>query len=95
MNDDRNISFAIIRHNVRTYRSAGVVAVVRGRHNAESGVKEFEDGQNVSDRHEGWRYFFEQTSLEAGIDPAQATQLRQAALETRESNAMREELWRK
>jgi len=88
--DELSASYAIILHNVRTYRSAGVVAVVRGRQNAESTVKKFEDAQSSSDRHEGWRYFFEKTGMAAGTDPAQATDLRQADLESRESKALQE-----
>lgn len=88
--DDLTSSYAIIRHNVRTYQSAGVVAVVRGRHNAESELKKFEDSQHSSDRHEGWRFFLEKTNLEAGTDPAEATQRRQAELDGRESKALRE-----
>jgi hypothetical protein len=83
-------SYAIIRYNSRTYRSAGVVAVVSGRHNAESELKKFEDSQDSSDRHEGWRYFIDKTDLKAGTDPAEANRHRQAELEARESNAMRD-----
>lgn len=83
-------SYAIIRHNIRTYRSAGVVAVVRGKQSAESELKKLEDSQDSSDRHEGWRYFIEKTDLNAGTDPAEATQHRQAELEGRESKALRE-----
>lgn len=88
--DDLNASYAIILHNVRTYRSAGVVEVVSGRQNAESALKKFEDSQSSSDRHEGWRYFFEKTKMKAGTDPEQATRLRQEDLETRESKAPQE-----
>jgi len=77
----------VIRHNVRTYESAGVVEVVKGRTNAESVLKRFEEEQGSSDRHEGWRYFLEKTTLKAGTNPAQATELRQAELESRESKA--------
>lgn len=83
-------SYAIIRHNIRTYQSAGVLAVIRGKHRAESELKKFEDSQDSSDRHEGWRYFIEKTNLKAGTDPAEATQRRQAELEGRESKALRE-----
>jgi hypothetical protein len=83
-------SYAIIRHNIRTYRSAGVVAVVRGKQRAQLELKTFEDSQESSDRHEGWRYFIEKTDLRAGTDPAEATQHRQAQLEGRESKALRE-----
>jgi len=88
--DDLTSSYAIIRHNIRTYRSAGVLAVVKGRHNAESELKKFEDSQDSSDRHEGWRYFIEKTDLKAGTDPTEATQRRQAELEGRESKALQE-----
>jgi hypothetical protein len=88
--DDFTASYAIIRHNIRTYRSAGVLAVVRGKQSAESVLKKFEDSQDSSDRHEGWRYFIEKSNLKAGTDPAEATQRRQAKLEGRESKALRE-----
>jgi hypothetical protein len=88
--DDHTASYAIIRHNVRTYRSDGVVAVIRGKQNAESQLKDFEDSQDSSDRHEGWRYFIEKTEIKAGTDPAEATQHRQAELEGRESKALEE-----
>src|SRR5262250_3035233 len=82
--------YAIIRHNIRTYQSAGVLAVVRGKHSAESELKKFEDSQDSSDRHEGWRYFIEKTDLQVGTDPVEATRLRQAELERRESKALGE-----
>lgn len=83
-------SYAIIRYNKRTYESAGVIVVVRGRKIADSELKRFEECQDFSDRHEGWRYFIEKTSLKAGTDPTKATQHRQAELEARESKAMQE-----
>ena len=67
-----------------------MVAVVGGRHNAESELKKFEDSQDSSDRHEGWRYFIDSTELKAGTDPAEANRHRQAELEARESKALRE-----
>jgi hypothetical protein len=67
-----------------------VVAVVSGRPNAESEVKTFEDSQDSSDRHEGWRYFIDKTDLKAGTDPAEANRHRQAELEARESKVLRE-----
>jgi len=88
--DDLTSSYAIIRYNSRTYQSAGVVAVVSGRHNAESELKKFEESQDSSDRHEGWRYLIDRTSLKAGTDPAEATRHRQAELEARESKALKE-----
>jgi hypothetical protein len=65
-----------------------VVAVVRGKQNAESKLRSFEAAQISSDRDEGWRYFIEKSDLKAGIDPAEATKQRQSQLEMRESKAM-------
>jgi len=64
--------------------------VVSGRHNSESELKKFENFQDSSDRHEGWRYIIDRTDLKAGTDPAEATRHRQAELEARESKAMKE-----
>ena len=88
--DELTSCYAIIRHNIRTYRSAGVVVVVRGKHGAELELKRFEDSQDSADRHAGWRYFIEKTNLKAGTDPSEATQSRQAELEGRESKALKE-----
>ena len=88
--EELNGSYVIIRHNVRTYESAGVMGVVHGKQNAEAAVKQFEDGQSSEDRHAGWRYFPEKTVIKAGTDPALATQLRQKELEVRESKALQE-----
>jgi hypothetical protein len=66
------------------------MAVIRGKQNAESELKAFEEAQQPSDRHEGWRYFIEKTDIKAGTDPAQATEHRQAELEGREANALRD-----
>src|SRR5215471_18606370 len=85
-----SVSYAIIRHNVRTYRSAGVVLVVRGKQHAESTMQKLEACQDSSDHYEGWRYFIEKTGLQAGIDPTEATHQRQAELEARESRAAKE-----
>jgi hypothetical protein len=85
--NELNVSYAIIRHNVRTYRSAGVVAVLKGKHNAESEMKNLEKFQLSQDRLEGWRYFVEQTQQRAGTDATQATQVRQTELEARETPA--------
>ncbi len=86
--DELSNTYAIIRHNIRTYRSDGVVEVVRGKQNAESEVKNLEASQPPADRHEGWRYFIEKTDLKPGTDPAEATHRRQAELEVRESKAL-------
>ena len=87
--DDKAL-YAIILHNIRTYRSAGVVEVVKGKQNAESALKKFEASQSSSDRHEGWRYFFERTEIRAGTAPEEATRLRQTELEDQESKALQE-----
>ena len=87
MQDDSKASFALIRHNVRTYESGGVMAVIKGRVNAESSVGQFERSQTSEDRHAGWRYFLEKTDLKVGMNPAEATSLRQMRLEVRESEA--------
>lgn len=83
--EESSSTYVIIRHNVRTYQSAGVVEVIKGRQNAEPAVKKLEAEQSSADRQEGWRYFFEKTDLKAGMDPAEATHLRQANLVTREA----------
>ena len=88
--DELSASYAIIRHNIRTYRSDGVIAVVKGRPALDQALKNLEACQSPADRHEGWRYFFEKSDLKAGTDPAEATQLRQALLEKRESEAQQE-----
>ena len=88
--DELKSCYVVIRHNVRTYESAGVVEVVKGRQNAESTLKNFENEQSSSDRHEGWRYFLEKSTLKAGTNPAEATELRQAELESRETKATQE-----
>jgi hypothetical protein len=62
--------------------------VIQGRQNAEMIMKTFRESQSSPDAQEGWRYFLEQTDLKAGIDPAQATYLRQRELEIRESKAL-------
>jgi hypothetical protein len=89
-NEEIKASYVVIRHNVRTYESGGVVEVIKGRTNAESALKRFEGEQSSADRHAGWRYFLEKTTLKAGTDPAEATELRQAELENRESKATRD-----
>ncbi len=88
--NDSSTSYAIICYNIRTYRSAGVVAVIGGRHQAELELKKFEEAQDPSDRHEGWRYLLDKTDLKAGTDPAEATLHRQEELEKRESKALQD-----
>jgi hypothetical protein len=83
--EEASTSYLVIRHNVRTYQSAGVVEVIKGKQNAETAVKKYEVGQASSDRHEGWRYFLEKTEMKAGTDPTEATHRRQAELDNRET----------
>lgn len=85
MRDESKASYAVIRYNQRTYVSGGVMAIVKGRESAESTVRQFEAGQSSGDRQEGWRYFLEMTDLKPGMDPKEATDLRQARLDVRES----------
>jgi len=84
---DAKSSFAVVRYNARTYDSGGVMAVIKGREAAEAVLKQFERCQGSLDRDAGWRYFLEKTDLRAGMDPLEATKLRQARLELRESQA--------
>ncbi|MBZ5573501.1 MAG: hypothetical protein LAO09_16660 [Acidobacteriia bacterium] len=85
MHTDSKSSFAVVRYNARTYESGGVMVVIRGRENAEATLKQFERSQGSEERNAGWRYFLEKTDLRAGMDPQEATNLRQARLEIRES----------
>jgi hypothetical protein len=50
-------------------------------------MKNLEELQLSQDRLDGWRYFVEQTNQRTGTDPAQASQVRQAELESRETPA--------
>lgn len=64
------------------------MGVVKGRQNAEATMRQFEISQSSEDRQIGWRYFLEKSELTAGTDPKEATHLRQAELEVRESQAL-------
>ena len=88
--EELSASYAIIRHNVRTYRSDGVVEVVKGKQLAESTLQKLEAWQDPSDHYAGWRYFTEKTDQKPGTDPNEATQRRQQELEVREWRAMQE-----
>ena len=87
MQSDAKSSFAVIRYNLRTYESGGVMAVIKGKESAETVLKQFEQSQTSDDRHTGWRYFLEKTDLKPGMDPVEATNLRQSRLEIREAEA--------
>jgi len=78
----------LIRFNLKTYESAGVMAVVRGHAAAETLLRDFEWGQNEEDRYAGWRYFLEESELEAGMDAGRATKLRQLQLDRREAKSL-------
>jgi hypothetical protein len=87
--DHLKSSFAIVRFNSRTYESGGVMAVVKAHAAAEHLLRDYEFGQSDQDRHNGWRYFLEETDLLPGMDADEATKLRQARLERRESGILR------
>jgi hypothetical protein len=88
--EELRASYVIIRYNIRTYRSAGVVEVVKGKQLAESTLQKFEGCQDSTDHYEGWRYLIDKSDLKPGTDPTEATLLRQQELEMRESRAMQE-----
>lgn len=80
-----NFTFAIIRFNAKTYDRGAVVAVIRGRANAESAMAEMQRVQETSDWVGGWRYFLELTDLNPGMDAQQATRAREILFEQREA----------
>jgi hypothetical protein len=85
MTDESESSFAVIRFNERTYQSAGVVAVIKGIEAAQRTLNDSDWCQSQEDRKVGWRYFLEETDLRPGMDPEQATKVRQMRLDLRES----------
>ena len=85
MPDRMKLAFAIIRFNAKTYDRGAVIIVVSGRANAEAAMTEIQRVQELSDWVAGWRYFLEQTDLNPGMDPQEATRTRQAHFEQRES----------
>lgn len=85
---ESRIAYAIIRHNIRTYVSAGVVQVIRGQQNATRAVAKFEESQTSNDHHDGWRYFLEETQLTPGMDAEEATRQRWLEFDAREAKAM-------
>jgi hypothetical protein len=87
MTKNSHHSFAIIRFNEKTYKSGGVVAVVKGVESAQRTLNDFEWCQSQEDRSSGWRYFLEESDLQPGTDPEKATKLRQLRLELQESQA--------
>jgi hypothetical protein len=87
MRNESKAAFAIIRYNVRTYQSGGVIAVMAERNAADVAMSQLERIQPSEDRQIGWRYFVETSDLKVGMNPDEATQLRQSRLEMRESQA--------
>ena len=87
MTNNAGGSFAIIRFNEKTYKSGGVMAVVKGAESGQRALHDFEWCQSHEDRSAGWRYFLEETDLQPGIDPEKATKLRQLRLDLHESQA--------
>src|SRR6202021_897589 len=73
ISDDLMGSYVIIRHNIRTYRSDGVIAVVGGKQRAELELKKVEESQDSSDRNEGGRYFLEKPPPKPEAVPPKAT----------------------
>lgn len=88
MTNNSEHSFAIIRFNEKTYKSGGVMAVIKGIESAQKTLNDFEWCQSQEDRSSGWRYFLEESDLHPGTDPAKATKLRQLRLDLQESQAM-------
>jgi hypothetical protein len=60
-------SYTILRHSIRTYRSAGVVEVVKGKQLAKSILQKLEACQDSPGHDEGWRHFIEKTDQKPGI----------------------------
>jgi len=87
MPKDAKSSYAIVRYNARTYEAGGVMIVVKGQEIAETTLKQMERSQESTDRDAGWRYFIEKTDLKPGMDPQEATNIRQARFDLRESQS--------
>ena len=85
MQDESKSNFAVVRYNFRTYAAGGVMAVVKGKANAQAMMTQFEAGQSAEERQQGWRYFLEKTDLRPGMTPEQATSERQNRMDLRES----------
>lgn len=87
MPKDAKSSYAIVRYNARTYEAGGVMIVVKSQETAEATLKQMERTQDSADRDAGWRYFIEKTDLRPGMDPQEATNIRQAQFDLRESQS--------
>jgi hypothetical protein len=84
MTNKSEFSFAVVRFNEQTYQSGGVVAVIKGTTAAERTLNDFDWCLSEENRRAGWRYFLERTHLRPGMDPEQATELRQRLLDLQE-----------
>jgi hypothetical protein len=84
MTDNAEFSFAVVRFNEQTYQSGGVVAVIKGTTAAEKTLNDFDWCLSEENRRAGWRYFLEKTDLRPGMDPEQATKLREVRLDLQE-----------
>ena len=66
--ESKSGSFAVIRYNLRTYESGGVMAVIKGGRKAPRPSSSSSNKARLpEDRHIGWRYFLEKTDLKAGM----------------------------
>ena len=74
---------AIVYLHTKTHDRGAVIAVIGGRANAEATMAEIQRVQESSDWVAGWHYFLEQTDLNPGMDPEEATSARQAHFEQR------------
>ena len=50
-----------------------IMAVVKAHATAEHLLRDYEFGQSDQDRHNGWRYFLEETDLVPGMNADEAT----------------------
>jgi hypothetical protein len=81
-------AFAIVRFNfnAKKLRSRRGHGCYRWPSKRRSDHAEIQRVQESSDWVAGWRYFLEQTDLNPGMDPEEATRARQAHCEQRQSN---------
>lgn len=86
--EESKFIYAIIRHNVRTYESGGVVEVIQGKQHAEMSLKLHQESESSETHQAGWRYFLEKTTIKPGTGAVEATQQRQKELDVRESEAL-------
>lgn len=85
MTDKSESSFVVVRFNERTYQPGRVVAVIKGIEVAQRTLNDYDWCQSEENRGAGWRYFLEETDLRPGMDPEEATKLRQVRFDLQES----------